>query len=257
MAVPIPMIIGGVAAGVQALQRGISGARQIGKAKKLEQAYDRPEYRTPTEIDQYVNLAKAAYQDPRLPGQGTREQMIDQSTANAVGTAQRAAGSPAALAQMVAAATSQNQQARTQLALEAARMDDLQRQQYGRALQTRARYRDQEFDVNRMRPYQQAMAAAGALRQSGNVNLYNAVGGVGNVAMSAYNAFGGQGMGTEDLARSMGTTGLNTDPIMPASYDPRRGLNLVSPSPTKTQLDYGAMMQNVGPKYFDPLSGMK
>jgi hypothetical protein len=149
----VPMGINAIKSGVQASQ-----------AKKLAQT-QRPDYQIPEEALQALNQAKYLSGMTELPGQNLMEARIGQNLSKGVSELERVSTNPADLASNVAKMYMSGNESINDIGLQAG-------QQYLRnqglltdALGTMAGYRDKQFDINEMQPYENNMAAAAALRE--------------------------------------------------------------------------------------------
>lgn len=199
MALPlaaIPLIASGLQAGIGAVQ-GISGARK--RRKTI-----RPEYAMPEEIRKNVMEAETAAtyglegESKRLATEG-----MDRATASALyGAGTRKSG----LAGMGAIVQSQSDAAKN-----LAEIDQIERARK-KAIASQARsemaaYKDKEFELNKMQPYQMAMDESQALIGAG---LQNVMGGINTAAMTGI--YGGTG--TEKMGGANMSAEPTVDPTM-------------------------------------------
>ncbi len=162
--------------------KGISGYNQAQQGKDMMNNLHRPTYQTPNEIYGNLNLAKSAYLDERLPGEGTALNRIQGNTSAAVQQAQQYGRTPAEIMAAITGASGNADSAVNDLATKGAQYHLGAQHDYQSALQTLAGYKDQEFNINQLQPYNQDRQYAQDLIGAGNKNLNSAVGEVGTFA---------------------------------------------------------------------------
>lgn len=176
------------------IQKMVLAARQNKLAKKFEQQ-QRPTYETPTEIIEATDMARNAYLDPNLRGQRLMEEKLGAQTAGLVREMKEGAGGANALMAGLAGAGRGMGTAMNQLNLAANQQNQMDQRMLDQALARQAGYTDKEWELNKFQPYQDAAAAASALRQASATNLYDSLKGIGGVAASTgMFAPGGEGM---------------------------------------------------------------
>ena len=175
------------------IYQGISGYNQAQKGKDLMSSLTRPTYQTPNEIYGNLNLAKSAFLDNRLPGESTALNRLQGSTSSAVQQAQQYGRTPAEIMAAITGADANQNKGITDLATQGAQYHLGAQHDYQQALQTLAQYKDQEFNINKLQPYNQDRQYAQDLIGAGNKNLNGAIGGLGTYAgtTSGSNSLGG------------------------------------------------------------------
>lgn len=158
-----PLAIAGLAsAGIQA---GV-GLSQYIKGRKLGKT-QRPEYEIPQGAQDSLSLAKEMANYDRLPGAKEAEDEISAGSASAVrGIQETGMSSSSKLAAISAINTNQNKALRN-LAVEGAKYRDVNKVRLGTAYDRMARYQDEEFNVNQMKPYLAAMDSSRRLKDTG------------------------------------------------------------------------------------------
>lgn len=173
--------------------QGIAQGVNAGKIKNK-----RPMYGTPAEILQNEKDAKAAYNAASaygLPGQGRIQNNISNQQANTINAITQTQSSPSSVLAGIASADANSKNAMANLGVDAAqfRQQNLNNTRLGlmSARQALAAYRDREFEINKMKPFTDAMAAKGALRGAAQQNIY---GGVTSLANTYGNIQGAGGL---------------------------------------------------------------
>jgi hypothetical protein len=172
-------------AGLAALPAGIeliSGLSQIKKAKALERANQRPTMQVPNEVSTATGLARGQWLDPTMAGQQRAEERLGTSVANTLQAAQDVGTGGAGQLSALVASDRNRQLGFGNLATQAAQMQYGDTLNYQNALQAQAPWAQKAWEYNVQQPYEQAAAAASALRESGNRNIYT---GVSNLASTA------------------------------------------------------------------------
>ena len=171
--------------------QGVAQGVRAGKIKAK-----RPTYSTPKEITDNLNTATGAYNAASaygLPGQGRIENNMLKSQANALQAASTA--SPSARMGLVSAIDANSKNAMADLGMDAARFRqqnmDSTRMGLLSARQALAAYRDREFEINRMKPFTDAMAAKSALRGAAQQNIYGGITSLANTGGDYLNAKAG------------------------------------------------------------------
>jgi hypothetical protein len=126
----------------------ITSAITGSKAKKAEQQANkmRPTYEIPKEIFQNQAMYESMANSARVPGQAYIENQMGQSTAQALGATQRAAGSSADALSAVSGIQQNANNMLTNLQIQAAQQQMLAKDRLAGARETTADYRQQEFD---------------------------------------------------------------------------------------------------------------
>lgn len=176
------------------IQKMVLAARQNKLAKKFEQQ-QRPTYETPAEIIEATDMARNAYLDPNLRGQRLMEEKLGAQTAGLVREMKEGAGGANAFMAGLAGAGRGLASGMNQLNLAANQQNQMDQRMLDQALARQAGYTDLEWERNKFQPYQDAAAAASALRQASATNLYDSLKGIGGVAASTgMFSPGGEGM---------------------------------------------------------------
>jgi len=177
---PLPFMA--VAAGASALgslfQTGL-GVSQLIKARQYRMG--RPTYEIPDEVSQGLGLRQQLL-NARMPGAAEAERNIYESGAASLANAQQGAMDSASL--LASAAGNQGAMNRALRKLSIQEDQDYERRVQGleRQQSQMAQYRDKEFDINKMQPYQEAAATRSALIQGG---LQNVAGGIQSAGATA------------------------------------------------------------------------
>lgn len=167
-----PLVAAALISSAPALLQAGQGISQGIRAKKLGNMKS-PMYTVPQPITDNVRAAQMAYA-AGLPGQGRIENNIGQNTAAANQAIIQSQQSPAA---MLAGISSVNQNANNAIAdlgVNAAQYRASQLNSLMSARDALARYQDRQFEINKLRPFEQQMAAASALRGASQQNLHGA-----------------------------------------------------------------------------------
>ncbi len=184
-----PLVTSALFAGVPALAKMGVGIGQKIKANKLSKT-PRPVYQRPGEIDKYVQSSLSRSASPRIAGHEAIEQKLGAASANVMRTAQDAAD-PMAFLGAVSSAKGREQDAILDLGIAGAQDKARREEAANQALLTGAQYKDKEFEINELMPYQQAKAAESALRESGTQNLIGGITDLSGVASSMIGIGGG------------------------------------------------------------------
>lgn len=186
-----------ISGGVSAV-KGITGAAQYLKGKKLAKNNVRPTYDIPSSVNEYLANARNN-SNKGLPGQNLIEQKLGASTASGVRQAQQGASSSAALMATIAGLKGSEQQGLTDIGIKSAEYQDINQQRLQEALLKYGNYQDKEFDINKQQPFEDNALAAQALKGSGLQNIMSGIEGIGGAA-----SFGAKSkLGTEDTGSSV------------------------------------------------------
>lgn len=227
-----PNQLGAALAAAGSLYQLGTGIQQGIRARRLAKA-DRPWYSIPTEISDNQKAAKNAYGASTLyglPGQGQMQAANDRSQASTMTAMQQAQQNPASLLAGYAALDQNAKNTNADLAVKAAQYRAGQmnatRGQMMTANNAMAKYKDQAFNINYMKPYESRMAASSALRQAAITNVGSAIKGLGNlgaqVAARSGNNGGGTpsfGGGTPSGGGAGGSWGNDTTPYVGEGID--------------------------------------
>lgn len=151
--------------------KGIMGAMQARAGKRLRDEYDRPIYERPQEARQALSTAEMmAYTD--MPGLARTEELAAGRTANVADQIQQTGQDTASKIKGLTGLYQGELDTLRDLAVSEAgfRLDSLRN--YQNELGRAAAYSDQEFQINRMEPYENAMLAASELTGAGLSNMY-------------------------------------------------------------------------------------
>jgi hypothetical protein len=162
----------------------IKGVRQGAQAKKLANT-PRPDYQIPQEVLQSLNQAKMMASMTELPGQNLMESKIGQNVSKGISELERVSSNPADLASNVSRMYLGANDQINNIGVQAAQQWLQNQGMLGNKLENMGVYRDKEFQLNQMDPYQNNMAAASALREGSFRNL-NAAGEDMSSALGGY-----------------------------------------------------------------------
>lgn len=201
LGIGLGLISGALGAVGSLFKTGLGIAQMIrgGRMKPVRPTYNRPE-----EIDQMLALRQATL-NGRGAGAVRAEQNIAQSAAAGLNNMKQGAGSSASLMANAALGQANTNRQLNNLAAQ----EEMQYQQrlggLEAAQQNMAQFKDKEFQINEMQPYQDAVATKSALMQGGLTNTYNGLTSAGNMAGKAWylqqqnpNYFNGGLMGLMD-----------------------------------------------------------
>jgi hypothetical protein len=135
---------------------------QAKQAEELRANNQRPIYKTPDAINKSMDIARMLSLQG-LPGQNLALDQLRQTSASGVRAVTDLAQDPAAKAAMAAGLYSQEMNQVNQLNMADAQARTSNLQSLGSAYGILAEYQDKEFGINKMQPYDNAMAAASAL----------------------------------------------------------------------------------------------
>ena len=170
---------------VPAVVQGVQGFIQSGKARKMLDNLERPQYEIPQSVMQGTQRAINAASSFQMPGQDAYQQSIDQASSGALyNITQNATSGPEALAAMTGVYGAQ-MGAQNQMALAAAQDYQRRDQLAQQALMTRGEYEDKAWMTNVYQPYAEEAQAASALAEAGKINAYQAVKGLAGVGANA------------------------------------------------------------------------
>lgn len=216
MAAQIPQNIG----------MAVNAYRMNRKANKLSKRFPRPTYKTPEEVTKGLQLANMAYNNPDMTNENIA---VDRLNTGAANTARNLKNSAASGSDMIAALSSIGNGVNNSLQDLAAANANEKNQLRGAVqnqYQNVAGYKDKEFSYNRDVPYQNAQAAAAALKQeskkqfdtlmnslySGSTNALKSVGGMmGGKTGGVPNIGGASGAIMGSNIGAQGGTGIPTE----------------------------------------------
>ena len=151
-------------AGVQGLSGLIMGATN-----------KRPTMTIPDEVTNALELAQKRAGETLIPGQGYYEDKIDQNATGALTAARQAASSPAQLLEAAIGINRNTNDSLSTLAIEGASRQDRNTNQLYRELHNIAKWKQQLFETNEMRPFYEKAATASSLIGSGIQNAFGAL----------------------------------------------------------------------------------
>jgi hypothetical protein len=250
---------------VPAVVQGVQGFIQSGKARKMLDNLERPQYEIPQSVMQGTQRAINAASSFQMPGQDAYQQSIDQASSGALyNITQNATSGPEALAAMTGVYGAQ-MGAQNQMALAAAQDYQRRDQLAQQALMTRGEYEDKAWMTNVYQPYAEEAQAASALAEAGKINAYQAVKGLAGVGANAVmmKSLGmfdtGTGTGTNKVAQA--TSPTNADPNFISKLNPNfQGVNKYGqPQFNNSVSRYSSFVPNMGitskPNQFVPMMG--
>lgn len=250
---------------VPAVVQGVQGFIQSGKARKMLDNLERPQYEIPQSVMQGTQRAINAASSFQMPGQDAYQQSIDQASSGALyNITQNATSGPEALAAMTGVYGAQ-MGAQNQMALAAAQDYQRRDQMAQQALMTRGEYEDKAWMTNVYQPYAEEAQAASALAEAGKVNAYQAVKGLAGVGANALmmKSLGmfdtGTGTGTNKVAPT--TSPTNADPNFISNFNPNfQGFNKYNQPQFKSITErVSSFVPNLGitskPNPFVPMMG--
>lgn len=184
------LLLASIFAGAGSLvSTGAGIAQYISGRRRERNAGDRPQYQTPKEVEDALNLARTRASRGQMPGEGIAREMTREATASSMNVARQAARTPSDLIGAAVGLGGNQMRAGNQLALSRAQYQDNAEAQLTNQLGFTAQFRDKEFELNEREPWMQEMAAASAMQGAG---LQNIVGGVGDLSGGMANIFYGQ-----------------------------------------------------------------
>lgn len=182
-----PLTASAVISAVPALYQAGSGIVQSITGKKLRSK--RPKYNIPGEAFQNLNDATSAYNASTaygLPGQGRIQNNLLQSQASAQQGIMQSQQSPSAQLLGLTAVNANTNRTMADLGINSAqfRQQNMNQMRAGMmsAREALARYRDREFELNKLNPFMDEMYAKGALRGSSMQNVYGGLTSLANTA---------------------------------------------------------------------------
>lgn len=248
---------------VPAVVQGVQGFIQSGKARKMLDNLERPQYEIPQSVMQGTQRAINAASSFQMPGQDAYQQSIDQASSGALyNITQNATSGPEALAAMTGVYGAQ-MGAQNQMALAAAQDYQRRDQLAQQALMTRGEYEDKAWMTNVYQPYAEEAQAASALAEAGKINAYQAVKGLAGVGANAVmmKSLGmfDTGTGTNKVAPT--TSPTNADPNFISNFNPNfQGFNKYNQPQFKSITErVSSFVPNLGitskPNPFVPMMG--
>lgn len=134
------------------------------KAKKLAET-ERPQYSIPEAVKQQVNQARYLASMRELPGQNVMENRIGSNLGKGISELKNVSANPADLASNVAKMYSNSNDAINDIGIKAGNQWLQNQGLLNQNLGMLGQYQDKQFDINKMQPYVNNMAASSALRE--------------------------------------------------------------------------------------------
>lgn len=178
----LPAIVSSVPA---LAQTGVGIAQRIKGKKIAEEAGDRPEYEIPLEVLQALEGMRTLASQTRLPGQSSIESQLRASAATTAGRMTEGAGSSAELLGALSQAGLGEQQGMLNIGIKSAEMQDRRTADLINMLKSMGQYRDKEFMMNEMQPWQDAMKVSSGLRGQGMQNIFAGVSDIAGIGLNA------------------------------------------------------------------------
>lgn len=175
---PVPALL----AAIPSIFQGITGLSQLFGGQKQLNNLQRPEYKMPEEINAMLTLAQAQYQDPYSTENLNAQRQIGMGAANAV-MAGRDSGN---LAGILPAIVGQQNQGYNQAAQMMEATKERQMANLSNMLGIRAKYKDQEWQMNKFAPYQDQYNEARERIGAGQQNIFGALGGLSSIGQMLF-----------------------------------------------------------------------
>jgi hypothetical protein len=165
-AIAAMLIAQGIGVGTKLVKAGV----QAHKANKLAKT-PRPQYEIPEAVKQQVNQARYIAGMRELPGQNLIESKIGQNVGKGVAELKNVSANPADMASNVAKMYSGANDAIGNVGIQAGNQWLQNQGMLNQNLGMLGQYQNQQFDINKMQPYRNDMAASAALREGAYRNL--------------------------------------------------------------------------------------
>ena len=149
----------------------------VGGRKQLDNLV-RPEYKMPDEINTALTLAAQQYSDPYNQASINATRNVGASAANAVASGRDTGG----LAAMLPAIVAQQNQGYNQIAAMTEQQKAGERAALSNRLDIKAKYRDDEFQMNKFAPYKDAYNEGRERIGAGQQNLFGGLNSIGSIA---------------------------------------------------------------------------
>lgn len=169
-----------------------TGIGQTTKAKRLAK-YDRPIYDVPQSFDEALGLTRTQAASPYLPGQELIEDRLRGVTGRGVEAVTQVAQDPASAVAAVGSIYADEMQGVRDIGVAAAEDFRGRQRDLATMLTQRGRYEDKKFDINKMQLFEDAMAAARRLSETGQQNIFSGMSGLSEIAQSSMGGGGDQG----------------------------------------------------------------
>ena len=173
-----------------------------GSARKAK----RPEYKIPETAEEELAMSRMMA-NGRMPGINYAQARIDQNSASAAYRTNRAATNPNQILN-AQAGIQMNANVAERGLMESEANDQYRRlANLSRSLRMMSEYKDKEFQINKMEPFQDKARTKAALVQGGLLNLF------GGVGESMGGLMAGKMMGTQQPGATTGATGGTQTPM--------------------------------------------
>ena len=166
------------------IAKGIWGISQFRKGNKDFKSLmaNQPVYKRPEEYAQELEMRKQMAAQQQLPGQGYIEQNIGGATSQALSAAEKGAISSNVYQKSVGDILQKQINAFQDLGLQSAQWQQQQKENLMGTMQRGAGYSDQEFQFNKLQPWEMRMNDAVSRRQAGGQMMFGgAEGAIGSV----------------------------------------------------------------------------
>jgi len=228
------LLAGALIGGGISLAKGLFGAVQSAKANKgIKRLLNNPvTYTRPEEYAKQLAMREQGLSGD-LPGRGLMEQNIGLASASARGAAEKGAISSNTYMKSVGDIYSKQLAAFRDLGIQSAQWKDQQKDKYESTLQQGAGYSDTEFEMNKLRPWEQKMNMYQSQKQSGGANLWSGLEGIGTSAMNYFgtkymgnmlSGLQGGGNANDSIHAQRSGSGFQSPPLG-GGYDPQANLN--------------------------------
>ncbi len=174
-------IIGGGLNLIKGVIGGVQAARGVKATNRLMQ--NQPVYKRPEEYAQELAMRQKAMSE-QLPGYGIYKENIGQATSQALSAAEKGAISSNVYGKQVGDIYQKNLNALRDLTVQSAQFQQGQKENYMRTLQQGAGYSDQEFQFNKLQPWEIQMNMAQSQKQTGTQNLFGGMEGMASTLSS-------------------------------------------------------------------------
>ena len=174
---------------IPSIAQGITGSRQKKEAERIRKETVRPIYETPMKAKKMESIAEQQA-TLGLVGRSTLEDRLRSSTAGAVRATEEVATSPASRLAAITATYGQEMEGMEDIAMADAQARLEAANRLARTYGAMADYQDKEFDINKQRPFEEAMAAASALTGAGMQNTQGMLEGLSRAGVAALSGLG-------------------------------------------------------------------
>lgn len=199
----LPALIPLIAAAIPELVRAGTGIAQGIKAKKLLKNTVRPTYKTPDDVIEARNRARLAASSPYLPGQTRTEENIGLAGANAVGNSKELGNRD------VSDIYGKQIQALGDVGIAAAGNKMQRDQGLTNTLMRTGQFQDQEFQLNKMNPYNEAIKTTHDLKNSSTTNLFESTKNLAAIGIKGMQMK--KGLENQDALDALSRRGVGTE----------------------------------------------